>query len=39
MSLILAGPTIMGLNPAILGFVLLIGLFGLLNIIEFKRFD
>lgn len=39
MSLILAGTTILGMNPALFGFLLLIVLFGGLNILEFKRFD
>lgn len=39
MNLVLAGTTILGINPALFGFLLIAVLFGGLNIIEFKRFD
>jgi len=29
----------LSINPALFGFILIIGLFGGLNILEFKRFD
>lgn len=40
-SLIQAGIKVFGLNvdPALFAFLLVIGVWGLLNIIEFKRFD
>jgi len=41
-AIIQSGISIFGLfsvNPAFFAFFLIIGLFGLLNILEFKRFD
>ncbi len=39
MSLIFAGTTILGLNPAFFGFLLIAVVFGGLNLLEYKRFD
>lgn len=41
-GIVQSGISIFGLftiNPALFAFLLVIGLFGILNIIEFKRFD